>query len=84
MKTKTVSEMMAHMSFNKSLAYCGMSKHAWYYAEHSRDMQINPDVVDLVKDIASRRPTYGTRRMTSQIKRETDIIVNHTAAANIP
>ena len=76
MKTKAVSEMMPHMSFNKSLAYCGMSKHAWYYTEHPRDMPINPDVVDMIKDIASRRPTYGTRRMAAQIKRETGIVVN--------
>ena len=61
MKTKAASEMITHMSLNKALAYCGMSKHAWYYTTHPRDMPINPDVAYVVKDIASRRPTCGTR-----------------------
>ena len=76
MKIEAASEIMTHMSLNNALAYCGMSKHAWYYTKHPRDMPINPNVVNVVKDIASRRPTYGTRRMAAQIKRETGTTVN--------
>lgn len=76
MKIEAVSEAMNHMSLNKALIYCGMSKRAWYHVHHPRDVPVDADIVRVVKDIASRRPTYGTRRMAVQIKREMGIAVN--------
>ena len=40
MKTKAVSEAIKHMSLNKALQYCGVSKCAWHYTKKPRDVLI--------------------------------------------
>ena len=64
------------MSLNKALRYCGMSKHAWYYIKKPRSVTIDPYVVNVVKKIAYKRPTYGTRRMAAQVTRDTNAPIN--------
>ena len=71
MRMQAVHEVSRRMSLNKALRYCGMSKRAWYYVKKPRDVAIDANVADRVRGIASRRPTYGTRRMAAQVARET-------------
>ena len=73
---QAISDASRHMSLNKALQYCGMSKHAWYYTKRPRNVAMDPAVVDAVRKIASKRPTYGTRRMAAQVARETSIPTN--------
>ncbi len=67
MRMQAVRETSKEMSLNKALQYCGMSKHAWHYTKKSRDVMINAEVTDKVREISSKRPTYGTRRMAVQV-----------------
>ena len=76
MKIQAVHEISKEMSLNKALQYCGMSKHAWYYTKKPRDVLINAEVADKVREMSSKRPTYGTRRMATQVVRETGIPTN--------
>ena len=69
-------QLNQQLSLRKSLKYAGISKCMWYYEPTPRSVPLNKTVVDAVRDISSRRPTYGTRRMAAQIKRETGIVVN--------
>lgn len=76
MRVRAVREAIAHTSLNKALAYCGMSKRAWYYARRSRDLPIDAEDTRLVRQVATRRPTYGTRRMAAQMAPETGVPTN--------
>ena len=77
MMVRAVGEARERMSLNKALAYCGMSKRAWYYTRRPRDVPIDVDATGRMRQIASRRPTYGTHRMAAQVSRETgDVIRN--------
>ena len=73
---KAAKQLNQQLSLRKSLKYTGISKCMWYYEPTPRSVPLNKTVVDAVRDISSRRPTYGTRRMAAQIKRETGIVVN--------
>ena len=76
MKTKAVSEAVEYMSLNKALQYCGVSKCAWYYTKKFKVIPIDASVTHKVRQIASRRSTYGTRRMAAQISLETGMSTN--------
>ena len=76
MKTKAVSDAIEYMSLNKALQYCGVSKCAWHYTKKFKVIPIDASVTHKVRQIASRRPTYGTRRMAAQIYRETGVSTN--------
>lgn len=76
MRARAVREAMAHMSLNKALAHCGMSTRAWYYARRPRDIPIDAEATRKIRQVAARRPTYGTRRMAAQISRETGMSTN--------
>ena len=76
MKTKAVSEAVEYMSLNKALQYCGVSKCAWHYTKKFKVIPIDASVTYKVRQIASRRPTYGTRRMAAQISQETGMSTN--------
>ena len=56
MKTKAVSEAIKHMSLNKALQYCGVSKCAWHYTKKFKVIPIDASVTYKVRQIASRRP----------------------------
>ena len=47
-----------------------------YYTEKPRDVLINAEVTDKVRKISSKRPTYGTRHMATQVAREMNIPTN--------
>ena len=76
MKTKAVSEAVEYTSLNKALQYCGVSKCAWHYTKKFKVIPIDASVTYKVRQIASRRPTYGTGRMAAQISRETGVSTN--------
>ena len=73
MKMKAVGEAGEYMSLNKALQYCGVSKCAWHYTKKPRTIPLDAGLTCKVREIASRRPTYGTRRMAAQISRETGV-----------
>ena len=68
--------MHGQMSLRKSLGYAGISRSMWYYKPRPREVELKPDVVDAVRRIGGRRPTYGTRRMAAQVSRESKKPVN--------
>ena len=76
MRVQAVSEAMEHMSLNRALALCGMSKRAWYHAGKPRDIRVDPQTAAAVRRTASERPTYGTRRMAARTTRETGTPTN--------
>ncbi len=78
-----VDELAGRISLNKSLAYCGLSKTAWYYTKRTRDVKIDPVVSSAIREIGKRRPTYGTRRMAAQVSREYGIPVNRKKVKRI-
>ena len=48
-------------------------------------MPIDPDIVEHIKEIGTKRSTYSTRQMAAQISRETGILTNRKKnTANIP
>ena len=59
------------MNLNKAPQYCGMFKHDQVLCQKLRDILINAGITDKVRKVSSKRPTYGTRRMTVQIARKT-------------
>ena len=71
-----VQEMTTRISLTKSRRYAGISRTMWYYDKKPRDVKIDPSTLSTVKKIASKRPTYGTRRMAVQIARETGNPIN--------
>ena len=76
MRMQAAREVSRGMSLNKALRYCGMSKRAWHCVKKPRDVAVDANVTDRVRGIASRRPTYGTRRMAAQVARETGVPTN--------
>ena len=56
MRVQAVRETSKEMILNKALQYCGMSKHAWYYAKKPRDVLINAEVADKVRKIPPSGP----------------------------
>ena len=83
MRIRAVREAMGHMSLNKALAYCGMSKRVWYYASRPRDIPIDAEATRMIRQVALRRPTYGTRRMAAQVSRETGVPTNRKKVQRI-
>ena len=71
-----IQEMITRISLTKSRRYAGISRTMWYYAKKPRDVKIDSDTLSTVRKIASKRPTYGTRRMAAQITRETGNPIN--------
>lgn len=76
MTVQAVAEAGEYMSLNRALRYCGMSKCAWYHTGTPRKVPADPGTVSLVRQIAARRPTYGTRRMAAQVARQTGTPTN--------
>ena len=79
------SVRMVHekMGLNRSLFLCGVSKKTWYYTKRPRDIPPDPDVFGAVYQIATQRPTYGTRRMAAQVSRELRRPVNRKSVRRI-
>ena len=70
MKTKAVSEAVEYMSLNKALQCCKVFKCAWHYTKKFKVIPIDASVTYKVRQIASRRPTYGTRRIAADLPRD--------------
>ena len=66
MRMQAVREMRKHMSLNKALAYCRVSKRVWYYTGRPRDVPIDADTARKVREAASKCPTCGTGRMAAR------------------
>jgi putative transposase len=62
--------LAAGLSLRKALLYAGSSRNMYYYTERKRTASLDPTVVEKTRQIAFRRPTYGTRRMAAQLARE--------------
>lgn len=75
--------MQGQLSLRKSLEYSGVSRRQWYYKPAPREIGLNPCMVDTVRRISRRRPTYGTRRMAAQIARETGTQTNRKRVQRI-
>ena len=71
------------ISLTKSLAYCGVSRTAWYYTRKPRDVAVDKKLESLIIDVARKRPTYGTRRMAAQLYRQLGAPVNRKRASRI-
>lgn len=71
-----VNQLTKHLSLNKSLLLTGISKTKWYYSKTPRNIKTDQRITKMVQNIASKRATYGTRRMAAQISRELDIPIN--------
>ncbi len=64
-------------SMDKTLQYSGASRTAWYHVKKpQKPTEPDPQTVLLVREIGNKRPTYGTRRMAAQIRRETGVPTN--------
>lgn len=63
-------------SMRSSLTYAGATRTAWYYKKRPRHIGSDPAAVLLVRKIGVKRPTYGTRRMAAQIRRQTGTPTN--------
>ena len=68
--------MHERLSLRKSLEYADISRRRWCYKPRPREIELNPAVVDAVRRIGRRRPTYGTRRMAAQVARDTGTATN--------
>ena len=68
--------MRTRISLAKSRCYAGIPRTMWHYARKPRDVKIDSDTLSTVRKIASKCPTYGTRRMAAQITRETKTPTN--------
>jgi putative transposase len=64
------------MSLRKALSYAGSSRNLYYYEERRCAVALDPLFVEQTRQIALRRPSYGTRRMAAQLSRELDRPVN--------
>ena len=71
-----VRELYEKMSLRRSLRYAGISRHMWYHKPKARDIGLDPATVQAVQRIGGKRPTYGTRRMATQVCRETHTATN--------
>ncbi len=64
-------------SMNKTLQYSGASRTVWYHVKKPQKLtEPDPQTVSLVREIGNKRPTYGTRRMAAQIRRQTGVPTN--------
>ena len=64
------------MSLRKALFYAGASRNVYYYEDRKRTVSLDPVVTEKARQIALKRPTYGTRRMAAQLTRELGTPIN--------
>ncbi len=83
MKVRAAREARGHTGPGKAPSCCGMSKRVWYYAGRPRDIPIGAGAARTVKQVASRRPARGTRRVAAQISRGTGVPANRKRVRRI-
>lgn len=71
-------------SVRKALAYAGCSRKMYYHKTATpRTIELDPSIVDKVREIALQRPTFGTRRMAAMLRRELRVPVNRKRVRRI-
>ena len=75
--------MHEQLSLRKFLEYADISRRRWYYKPRPGEIELNSAVVDTMRQISKRRPTYGTRRMAVQITRDTGTATNRKQVQRI-
>lgn len=71
------------MSLRKALAYSGSSRQLYYYKPKTRKLSLDMSTVERVKQIALKRPSFGTRRMVAILTRESGSPVNRKKVQRI-
>jgi len=64
------------VSLRKALSYAGLSSSTYYYKQVPRVATLDPLMVEKVKAIALKHPTYGTRRIAAQLRRVLEVPVD--------
>jgi putative transposase len=81
---KTVQLMLrSDVSLRKALAYSGSSRQLYYRKPRARNVSCDAEIVKQVKQIALRRPSFGTRRMAAILTRELGTPVNRKKVQRI-
>lgn len=78
-------EIMLHsdLSLRKALSYSGLSSSTYYYESVRRVVKLDPLIIEKVKDIAFKHPTYGARRIAAMMRRELNIPVNRKRVGRV-
>jgi len=58
------------LSLRKALSYSGLSSSTYYYRSVPRVIKLDPEIIEKVKEVAFRHPSYGARRIASVMRRE--------------
>ena len=71
------------ISLRRALAYSGSSRQLYYYRPKTRKLGLDASVVERVKQVALKRPSFGTRRMAAVLTRELGTPVNRKKVQRI-
>ena len=71
------------VSLRKALGYTGLSRCTYYYKPKMRKMDLDASTVERVKQVALKRPSFGTRRMAAVLTREIGVPVNRKKVQRI-
>ena len=64
------------VSLRKALNYSGLSSSTYYYRSIPRVVAPDPIMIERVKEIAFKHPTYGTRRIAALLRRKLDTAID--------
>ena len=79
-----VRSMLQHgVSLNRALKLCGMAKKRWYYEPKRREVAIDLDMLQMIREIRHERPFYGTRRVAAEMSRRLGRVVNRKTVRRI-
>jgi putative transposase len=71
------------LSLRNALRHAGCSRNGYYHQTERRNIPSDPYIVEKTKQIAVRRPLYGTRRMAAQLSRELGVRANRKRVQRI-
>ena len=77
------STLQHGVSLNRALKLCGIAKKRWYYEPKQREMVIDLDMLQMIREIRDERPFYGTRRVAAEMSRRLDRVVNRKTVRRI-
>ncbi len=58
------------LSLRRALSYSGLSSSTYYYRSVPRVIKLDPVIIEKVKEMAFRHPSYGARRIAAMMRRE--------------
>ena len=64
------------LSLRRALTHAGCSRSAYYHHARKRSIPPDPYIVEKVREEASKRPLYGTRRMAATLTRSLERPIN--------